>query len=49
MLRYTTFAEVSELKHDDHSSMLNCKRLEGLSFRAELCANGGERLELVRA
>jgi hypothetical protein len=30
-------------------SMRNYKRLEGLTFRAELSANGGERLELVRA
>jgi hypothetical protein len=30
-------------------SMRNCKLLEGLTFRAELSANGGERLELVRA
>jgi hypothetical protein len=29
--------------------MRNCIRPEGLTFRAELSANGGERLELGRA
>jgi competence protein ComEA len=34
---------------DELSSMHNCKRLEVLTFRAELSTNGGERLEVVRA
>jgi hypothetical protein len=47
--RFTTLAEGSELDHDDLASMRNCKLLEGLTFRAELSASGGERLELVSA
>jgi len=47
--RFTTVAEGSELEHDDLASMRNCIRPEGLTFRAELSANGGERLELGRA
>jgi hypothetical protein len=31
------------------ATMRNCKRLEGLTFRAELSTYGAERLELVRA
>jgi hypothetical protein len=49
MLRYTNFAEGSELEHDHLSSIHNCKRLEGLTFRAELSKCGSERLELARA
>jgi hypothetical protein len=47
--RFTTFAEGSECDHDDLASMHNCKRPEGLTFRAELFASGGERVELVKA
>jgi hypothetical protein len=32
--RYPTFADGSELEHDDLASMHNCKRLDGLKFRA---------------
>ena len=49
MLRYTNFAEGSELEHDDLASMHNCIRLEGITFRAQLSKCGAERLELVRA
>jgi hypothetical protein len=49
MLRYTNFAEGSELEHDHLASMRKCKRLEGLTFRAELSTNGAERLELAEA
>ena len=31
------------------ASMRKCKRLEGLTFRAELSTNGAEQLELARA
>ena len=48
MLRYTTVADVSDLKHDDLASMHNCIRLDGLTFRAELAEGGAERLELMR-
>jgi hypothetical protein len=42
-------SEGSELEHDDLTSMRNCKRLEGLTFRAELSTNGGgERVDLAR-
>jgi hypothetical protein len=47
MPRFTTFAEGSELEHDDLASMHNCIRLEGLTFRAVL-SEGVERLELAR-
>ncbi len=30
------------------ASMRNCKRLEGLTFRAEVSTSGAERLELAR-
>jgi hypothetical protein len=33
---------------DTLTSMRNCKRLEGLTFRAELSTIGVERLELLR-
>jgi hypothetical protein len=48
MLRYTNFAEGSEVDHDDLASMHNCIRLDGLTFRAQLSTNGAERLELAR-
>jgi hypothetical protein len=48
MLRYTTVADVSDLKHDDLASMHNCIHLEGFTFRAELSKCGAERLELTR-
>jgi hypothetical protein len=38
----------SEVDHDDLTSMRNCIRLEGLTFRAELAEGGAERLELMR-
>jgi len=47
--RFTTFAEGSEFEHDDLASMLNCKYLEGLTFRAALATSGAERLELAKA
>ena len=34
---------------DTLASMHNCKRLEGLTFRADLSTSGSERLELIRA
>jgi hypothetical protein len=46
--RYTTFAEGSELEHDDLSSMRNYKQPASLEFRA-LIPGGVERLELVKA
>jgi hypothetical protein len=46
--RFTTFAEGSELEHDDLASMHNCKLIEGLTFHTELSTNGAERLELAR-
>ncbi len=33
---------------DTLASMLNCERLEGLTFRAQLSTSGAERLELAR-
>jgi hypothetical protein len=47
--RFATFAEGSEVEHDDLASMHNCIHLEGLAFRAELSASGTERLEVGRA
>jgi hypothetical protein len=38
--RNTTFAQRSELEHDDLTSIRKCKRLEGLTFRAELSTSG---------
>jgi hypothetical protein len=48
MLRYTTVADVGDLKYDDLASMHDCIRLEGLTFRALLSTHGVERLELAR-
>ena len=33
---------------DTLASMHNCKRLEGLTFHAEVFTSGGERLELMK-
>jgi len=49
MLRYTNFAEVSELEHDHLASMRNCIRLEGLTFCADVSTSGDWRLQLVRS
>jgi hypothetical protein len=46
--RYTTFAEGSELEHDDLASMHNYKQQGSLEFRA-LISEGVEHLELVKA
>jgi hypothetical protein len=46
--RFTTFAEGSELEHDDLSSMRNYKQSASLEFRA-LISEGVEHLELVKA
>jgi hypothetical protein len=46
--RFTTFAEGSELEHDDLASMHNCNCLEGLAFRAELSKCDTEWLELAK-
>jgi len=48
MLRYTTVADVSDLKHDDLTSMHNCIRPEP-RFRAILIQDGIQKLEVVRA
>jgi len=47
MLRYTTVADVSDLKHDDLASMHNCINTQ-VRFRALLADGGAERLELSR-
>jgi hypothetical protein len=47
MLRYTTVADVSDLKHDDLASMHNSKQPASLEFRA-LISEGVEHLELVK-
>jgi hypothetical protein len=46
--RYTTFAEGSELEHDDLASMHNYKQQGSLEFRA-LISEGVEHLDLVKA
>ena len=48
MLRYTTFADVSDLKHYDLASMQNYICLEGLTFRAELSKCDTDWLELAK-
>jgi hypothetical protein len=47
--RFTTFAEGSELEHDDLTSMHNCIRPEGLTFSALLTEGDAEHLALERA
>jgi hypothetical protein len=46
--RFTTFADGSELEHDDLASMHNCINTE-VRFRALLTEDDTERLELARA
>jgi hypothetical protein len=46
--RYVTFAEGSEVEHDDLISVRNCKTPE-IRFRTLLIEGGAERLALVRA
>jgi hypothetical protein len=45
--RFTTFAQGSELEHDDLTSMRKCKQPASLKFHA-LISNVVEHLELVR-
>jgi hypothetical protein len=48
MLRYTNFAEGSELEHDHLTSMRNYKTLE-VRFHTLLTQNEPQQLEVVRA
>ena len=46
--RFTTFAQGSELEHDDLASMHNCINTE-VRFRALLTQDEVQKLEVVRA
>ena len=46
--RYTTFADGSELEHDDLTSMHNCINTE-VRFRALLIQDEIQQLEVMRA
>jgi hypothetical protein len=48
LLVLATLCPPFEYPDDPLASMHNCKRLEGLTFCAELLKNGAERLELAR-
>jgi hypothetical protein len=48
LLVLATLCPPFEYLDDPLASMHNCKRLEGLTFCAELLKNGAERLELAR-